>query len=452
MSWTRRQFLRTALTGAVAIPLVGESLATGVPRHRPSTNPHVDFPLLEDLERTCFDFFWTEADGHTGLIRDRALADGGDRRTMGSIAATGFGLTALCIGHERQYQSRARITERVRRTLRFIATQQEHVHGFLYHFVDIRNGRRKTNSEISPIDMAILLCGVLTCREHFHDREIQQYATAIYSRVDWPWALDGEQTFALGWKPERGFNHLRWDEYCESMMLYLLALGSPTHPISAECWHGFRRPWIHYGDYRFISTPAPLFVHQFSHAWFDFRGKRDDYTDYFTNSVIATQAHREFCRELSQTFPCYSGEMWGITASDSSTGYVVWGGPPMLGPIDGTIVPSAAAGSLPFLFSESMAVLQNLRGYYGKQIWQRYGFVDAFNPLTGWASQDVLGIDLGISMLMTENARSEFVWETFMRNPEVKTALDKAGFHSVQPHAPSFANALDPQVGLTMPD
>src|SRR5439155_16515031 len=250
--------------------------------------------------------------------------------------------------------------------------------------------------------------------------------------------LDRGNTFALDWTPEYGFSPLRWDSYCESMMLYLLAMGSTTHPISPECWRAFRRPKMVYGNHQFISSPAPLFVHQFSHAWFDFRNKRDDYANYFENSVIASRAHREFCAGLSERFPCYSGDVWGITASDSSAGYVAWGGPPMQGPIDGSIVPAASAGSLPFLFPESMAVLRNLRGYYGKEIWKKYGFVDAFNPLTGWVSKNVLGIDVGISMLMAENARTQFVWNTFMHNPEVTTAMERAGFRD-DSHGPLMA-------------
>jgi hypothetical protein len=211
-------------------------------------------------------------------------------------------------------------------------------------------------------------------------------------------------------------------------MLYLLAIGSPTFPISADCWSAVRRPKMVYGGRQYISSPAPLFVHQFSHAWFDFRDKHDDYANYFENSAVASHAHREFCAELGQKFPCYSGDIWGITASDSSAGYVAWGGPPLLGPIDGSLVPAAAAGSLPFTFRESMTALRNLRMQYGKQIWKKYGFVDAFNPLTGWASKYVLGIDVGISMLMAENARSEFVWNTFMRNAEAATAMERVGF------------------------
>jgi len=384
--------------------------------------------FLNELEHACFEFFWHEADPLTGLVRDRASADGGDKRRTASIAATGFGLTALCIGHERGYRPRAEIGERVQATLDFLLNHASHHEGFFYHFLDVHDGRRVRFSEVSPVDTAILLCGVLTCREYFESDSLRSMASQIYDRVHWPWALNGSSTFALSWRPEYGFSPLRWDTYCESMMLYLLAMGSGHHAIPAECWRSIRRPWMEYDKYRFISGASPLFIHQFSHAWFDFRGQHDDYADYFANSVLACEAHQSFCQELSRRFPSYGGGVWGITASDSQRGYVAWGGPPLQGPIDGTIVPAAAAGSLPFVFSDALGVLRLLRSRYGSQIWRRYGFVDAFNPLVGWSSRDVLGIDVGISLLMAENARSEFVWQTFMRNPEARLGMEKAGF------------------------
>jgi hypothetical protein len=438
MTLTRREFLRTLTIGSAILRFAGGGIATDVLLSKASAAASTNSELLDQLERASFEFFWNEADPHTGLVRDRAEADGGSRSRMSSIAATGFGLTALCIAHQRNYRPRAEITARVRQTLHFLE-HAPHVHGFLYHYVDMHDGRRFARSELSPIDMSILLCGVLTCREYFHDAAIRRAATRIYRRVEWPWALHDGDMFALEWKPEFGFSPLRWDSYCESMMLYLLAIGSPTHPIPAACWHSFRRPMLVYEDYQFISTPAPLFVHQYSHAWFDFRGKQDDYADYFANSVLASQAHRQFCQALSAQFPSYSPELWGITASDSRKGYVAWGGPPLQGPVDGSVVPAAAAGSLPFLFADSMVVLRNLRKRYGKQVWKRYGFVDAFNPLTGWVDHEVVGIDVGISMVMAENARSEFVWRTFMRNPEVQVAMEKSGFRPLRAPATLYS-------------
>ena len=168
-------------------------------------------------------------------------------------------------------------------------------------------------------------------------------------------------------------------------------------------------------------------MHQYSQAWFDFRGKRDRYADYFQNSVIATDVHRRFCVELGKQFPDYSDDLWGITASDSDRGYVIWGGPPAMGPIDGTVVPSAAGGSLPFLPQPVMRVLRNIRNHY-PQAWGTYGFVNAFNPLKGWYDSDVIAIDTGITLLMAENARTGFVWDTFMKNREAIQGMQRAGF------------------------
>jgi hypothetical protein len=169
-------------------------------------------------------------------------------------------------------------------------------------------------------------------------------------------------------------------------------------------------------------------VHQYSQAWFDFRGKQDDYVDYFKNSTIATEVHRRFCLELAKEFPTYSDDLWGITASDSEHGYVVWGGPPEMGPIDGTVVPSATGGSLPFMPQQTLRVLKYIRQHYSAGAWSKYGFVNAFNPLTKWFDSDVIAIDTGITMLMAENLRTGFVWETFMKNPEARRGLDRAGF------------------------
>jgi hypothetical protein len=212
------------------------------------------------------------------------------------------------------------------------------------------------------------------------------------------------------------------------MMIYLLGMGSFAHPLSVDTWNAWKRLTFEYDGLRYIGSFAPLFVHQYSQAWFDFRGKRDKYADYFQNSVIATEVHRRFCIELSKQFPDYSDKLWGITASDSQRGYVAWGGPPATGPIDGTVVPSAPAGSLPFLPQPVMRVLQNIRTTYG-QAWSRYGFVNAFNPLRNWYDTDVIGIDTGITMVMAENVRTGFVWETFMKNQEAQRGMQRAGFH-----------------------
>jgi hypothetical protein len=394
-----------------------------------STPPISDDQFLDNLERACFLFFWEQASDRSGQVKDRAAASGADTSTVSSIASTGFGLTALCIADQRGYMNSASIQTRVLATLNFLANQTN-VNGFFYHWVDMNSGQRSGTSEVSSIDTAILLCGVLICRQHFQNTQIQTLASQLYQQVNWPWMLNGGVTFSQGWTPENGFLATRWDTYSELMMLYLLAIGSITFPIASSSWDQFARPTLVYDGLTYITNyTAPLFIHQFSHAWFDFRNVQDVYTNYFNNSVTATQAHKLFCLSLAKKFSDYQDSLWGITASDTeNNGYQAWGGPPAMGPIDGSVVPSAAAGSLPFAPQICLPVLRNIYDKF-PQAWQRYGFVGAFNPLTGWYDPDVVGIQTGITMLMAENQRSNFVWDTFMKNPEVTSAMTAVGFH-----------------------
>ena len=432
---SRREVMRICGIGLLTSPL---TTLTGcgkrAPRSfvEPTGTPYqgTDEQLLDEIQRATFQFFWDEASQKTGQVKDRALANGNDSRMMSSIAATGFGLTSLCIGDQRGYGKSPEILERVRKTLRFLANDLPNERGFFFHFVHMETGQRWEKCELSSIDSSLLLCGVLTARQYFADQEIKDLATRIYARVDWPWMLNGGSTLSMGWTPESGFLNARWEHYCELMMIYLLGIGSPTHAIPASSWNAWTRPRIEYQGIEYISGNDPIFTHQYSQAWFDFRKKRDAYADYFENSVKATKAHKLFCLSLREQFPGYSENLWGISASDYVNGYTAWGGPPPQGPIDGSVVPCATGGSLPFLFEDCMRVLRNLRGRYREKAWVKYSFVDAFNPLTGWYDADVLGIDLGITMLMAENHRSGFVWNTFMKNSEAQSAMQKVGFHA----------------------
>lgn len=443
---TRRQVLRIGGMGLLAPPLI--TLASCQKHASPSFVPPngapfegTDEQLLDEIERASFDFFWNEASSKTGQVKDRALANGNDSRMMSSIAATGFGLTSLCIGHQRGYRKPAEILERVRNTLRFLANDLHNEHGFFFHFIHMETGDRWEKCELSSIDSSILLCGVLTARQYFADQEIQELATKIYHRVDWPWMLNGGKAFSMGWHPESGFLSARWEHYCELMMIYLLAIGSPTHPVDASSWNAWTRPKITYRGIEYISGNDPIFTHQYSHGWFDFRNKRDAYANYFENSVKATKAHKLFCLSLHDRFPDYSENLWGISASDYVKGYTAWGGPNAeggpIGPVDGSIVPCATGGSLPFFFDDCIRVLRNLRGPYREKVWTKYSFRDAFNPLTNWYDTDVLGIDLGITMLMAENHRSGFVWEQFMKDENVKRGMARAGFRAEDSQADS---------------
>jgi hypothetical protein len=388
-----------------------------------------DDAFLDDLERQGCLFFWEQASPGTGQVLDRARNDLGgarDRRSMASIASTGFGLTALTIADHRGYLPHAAVVERVRNTLQWHLNVLPEVHGFFYHFTDIETGARFRGSELSSIDTALLLCGVLTAKAYFADARIHSLAQQIFDRVDWLWMLNGGKTFSMGWQPDTGFLGVRWEHYCELMMIYLLAIGWPAHSVEPEYWNHFTRPVIHYAGFSYIGGNDPLFTHQYSQAWFDFRGKRDAYADYFENSVTATRAHKAFCLSYPKW---YNDDYWGVTASDSVGGYTVWGGPPARGPLDGSAVPAAAAGSLPFLPKECLAVLRAMRSNWGKHAWGRYGFVDAFHPAANWYDPDVIGINQGISVLMAENLRSELVWKTFMRNRECASAMQRVGFH-----------------------
>ena len=306
----------------------------------------MDEALLEEVESSAFRFFWEQANPETGIVRDRCNAVTPDKSDLGSIAALGFGLTALCIGDERRYVSHNEARNRALSALRFLWKKLPNHRGFFYHWANINTGERLWDSEVSSVDTSILLCGILTCRQHFQHSEISELALEIFNRVDWTWLSEDTRILPHGWTPETGFLQYRWDNYSEMMMMYLLGLGSSSHPLPAETWNAWKRTTFEYDGIRYIGSFAPLFVHQYSQAWFDFRGKRDRYADYFQNSITATDVHRRFCLDLAAQFPDYSDDLWGITASDSPRGYVVWGGPPATGPIDGTIVPCAAGGSL----------------------------------------------------------------------------------------------------------
>ncbi|HVF23402.1 MAG TPA: glucoamylase family protein [Pyrinomonadaceae bacterium] len=398
--------------------------------------------FIDDLQQRSFRYFWEQADPNTGLVPDRARMDRSplaeSHRDVASIAATGFGLTSLCIAADRNWISRREAIERARNTLRFFDARAFQQRGWFYHWLDAKTGERRWNSEVSSIDTALLLAGVLTVRQCFaSDAEILQLAGRIYRRVDFRWMLNGHPLLlSHGWKPESGFLKARWDTYSENTILYLLAIASPAHPIPAASWYALWRDRYRYDGHSYFTTiGVPLFMHQYSHAWIDYRNRREnrgDRIDYFQNSVAATLAHRAFCMNLVHDFPAYGPNVWGITASDSAKGYLAWGGPPRDPDIDGTIVPSAAGGSLMFTPELATTALRTMHERWPR-IFGRYGFVDAFNPKTGWTDTDVIGINVGIILLSAENMRSGSVWRWFMHNPEFPPALDRIGLRSRAP-------------------
>lgn len=396
-----------------------------------------DDAFLEDLQRRTFQYFWDNSDPKTGLTLDRTGTDGTppavgtSHYNVATIAATGFALSGYCIAADRGWVTEEEAKERTRNTLDFFANKQENKNGWFYHFVDQKTGERRWRTELSSIDTSLLLGGVLTVRKCFaEDKEIVALADKIYDRVDFQWMLNGDPyLLSHGWRPESGWIANRWRDYSEDSALYLLAIGSKSKPIPAQSWYARERNWQEYGNYRYLAAASPLFIHQFSHAWIDFRGKREKRTpfvDYFENSVQATRAQREFfIKDLSRDFPKYGPNMWGLTASDYKKGYVAWGGPPRHPETDGSVVPCAAAGSLMFTPDITLAALKEMKAVYGKTIYKRYGFADAFNPQDGWVDNDVLGIDLGITLLSIENLRSGKVWYWFMQNDEIRRALSR---------------------------
>lgn len=445
---SRRQMLRAtvAATGCTLVSAIGcggggSQHASSISAWPPALPVGIFAPsaadeaFLDELEQQGCLYFWEQANPANGQVLDHAGNNLGGAldtsTTQSSIAATGFGLGALCIADQRGYLPHAQIVARVQTTLDFHLNSMPQENGFFYHFNDLNTGQPLTGSEVSSIDTSILMCGVLTARAYFGDATITSLATQLYERVNWPWMLNGGLTFAQAWYPATGFSAARYDTYCELMMLYLLAIGSPTYPIAASYWKNFGRPLLSYEGYTYISSDSdPLFTHQYSHAWFDFRNKADAYANYFNNSIAATQAHETFCLGYpTPQNPWYAEDYWGITSSDYVQGYTAWGGPPAQGPIDGTVVPCAGAGSLVFLPNQCLAMLEALKATWGAAgAWGRYGFADAFHPTANWYCPDVLGIDQGISVLMAENLRTGLVWTTFMNNPECEQAMQLAGF------------------------
>ena len=440
---SRRMFLASgagaALSAQTALASPHRSKPLAVPYGRGSHLKSEDLKFLEDYEKRCFHYFWDQWDERTGLTLDRARLDGGPSSHVGSIGATGFGLTAFCIGAEHGWVPREQARQRVLTSLRFLGRHAFHDHGWFLHFMDAKTGGRRLDSEVSSIDTALLLAGVLTAQAYFSsDREIRLLAKQIFDRVDFSWMLNGNQALlSHGVQPGAGFIKSRWDCYSEASILYLMAIGAAHNAIPADSWYTWMRPEVHYEKWKFISG-GPLFTHQFSHAWVNFHHQVDQNgTDYFFNSQVATYAHRDFCMSLSHRYEDYGPNMWGITVSDSADGYVSWGGPPNAGPIDGTVVPCAAAGSLMFTPDICLPALRQMLSQYGGRIYGKYGFTDAFNPKPKdrklWINQDVIGIDVGISLLSIENLVTQNVWRWFSANPYTTAAMERVGFRISTP-------------------
>lgn len=382
---------------------------------------------LEEIERRAVMYFWEQANPENGLIKDRSTKD-----SPSSIAAVGFGLTALAIGAERGWLGKDEVYDRILTTLCFFRDSAEGEHGFFYHFLDMETGKRYrwpdgNLSELSSIDTALFLAGALFAGQYFRGTEVEQLAQELYKRVDWVWMLNGGDTLSMCWTPEDGFCDTRWADYSEHMIMYLLAIGSPTHPIPPEIWDAWKRPVENRYGLQYIHNPKEsLFVYQYSHAWIDFRDKHDKYADYWQNSINAIKANREFVLQHMDQYSTYEPNIWGITAGDGPDGYKNYGAAP--GNHDGTIAPYGMIASMPFVPELAQKGVETLAEKYADKIWGKYGFTSAFNVDRNWYSTQWIGIDEGIIALMLENYQSGFVWELFMQIEAIQQAMEKAGF------------------------
>ncbi|MEX0748277.1 MAG: glucoamylase family protein [Rhodothermales bacterium] len=422
--------------------------------------------FLDDLQKRTFGYFWETSNPENGLTPDRW-----PRESFSSVAAVGFALTAYPIGVENGYVTIGQARERTVTTLRFLweASQGPDekgttgYRGFFYHFLDMDTGLRFEKVELSTIDTALLMGGVLFAREYYDDEEIRSYADSLYERVEWTWAQPRAPLIGMGWHPERGFIQADYRGYDEAMLLYVLALGSPSHPVASSAWTAFTETneWDRYFGQEHVNF-GPLFGHQYSHIWIDFRGVQDEFMrskgiDYFENSRRATISQRNYAIDNPNRWNGYSGEIWGLTASDGpkDTTMVVdgvarrfhtyWARGASADGVsdDGTISPTAAGGSVPFASDIAIPALMAMREAYGDHIFGKYGFLDAFNPTftmpvsvqhgkvvpeLGWFDTDYLGIDQGPILAMVENHRSELIWKTMRESEPIVRGMCRAGF------------------------
>lgn len=395
----------------------------------PTLPPATIEEIIADEMRASFDYFWeqTNSDPESpgyGLVRDRWPGS----EDIASTAAVGFGLTAYVIGVEKGYISTEQGYERVDKTLDTLLAMDQ-VEGFFYHFVDMQTGKRAWESEVSSIDTAILMMGVLTAGEYFGGQAAEK-AQQLYDRVNWPWFIDeGREMYAMAYRPEKGFEGA-WDFYAEQLMLYILGAGSETYPTGEGPYYSFNRHRASYGQGEaFIhSWFGSIFTYQFSHAWIDFRDTTDKLgVNWFINSTQAVQAQVEFAEAMDEKYETIGPLAWGLSSSDGPDGYNgLYGAPPSgftndAHFIDDTVPPYGAIGSILFAPDPAKRAMQNYYSIEGLK--GPYGFKDAYNLSEGWFASDVIGIDKGISLLMLANYENNLVYSVTMKNPVILNGL-----------------------------
>ncbi|WP_337267915.1 glucoamylase family protein [Oryzifoliimicrobium ureilyticus] len=412
--------------------------------------------MVDRLQRSAFEYFLTYTNKENGLVPDTSF-----KNVPCSIAAVGFALSSYPVAVERGWMTREAAAEIVRTTLNFFANshqgKERHAsgyRGFYYHFLHMDTGHRAWNSELSTIDTALLIAGVLTAAEYFTDEgeeDIRETARFLYERVDWQWALNKGQLIAMGWKPASGFLRWRYEGYDEAILLYVLALGSPTHPIPSSSYRAFTTSyrWREFGGKPYLDA-GPLFIHLFSHAWIDFRDLQDQQMaahdwDYFRNTQQAIAVQRDYAERNPKGFVGYNSNVWGLSACDGPSplhrvrgnrkirffGYSARGAPN--GPDDGTLAPWCALASLPFDRDAALKGTQTIIETYPNLLMNGQ-FPGGFNPTIkttlpeGWIDDRTVAIDQGLLVVSVENARNDFLWKLMRGSEAIKTGLQRAGF------------------------
>ena len=379
--------------------------------------PADDEKFLDKVEHDTFLYFWENADPETGLVADTSQPG-----APSSIAATGFGLTAICIGQSRGWITYDDAYKRTFRTLKTFKNKLKSEHGFYYHFVNMKTGQRMWDSEVSSIDTALFLAGALFAAQYFKGTEVERIVHYLYNRTDWQWMMNGKKIMCMGWNPEKGFLDAYWDWYNEGLIAYVLAIGSPTHPIPPESWYNWRRAKGEYGGHKVVySFFGSVFTYQFAHAWIDFRNIYEGDLNYWQNSINAAQASKQFCINNSHKYTGYGETGWGLTAGDGPDGYKGYGALPAEVLVqDGTVNPYGMVASMPLVPDIALRSIKGLYEKYGDKVYGRYGFKAGFNVNRNWWSDICIGIDQGVSVLMIEDYRTGMVWDYFMRNNCVK--------------------------------
>lgn len=433
------------------VTAVNASSQTSSPSATVFTTPAAfpsDAAFMDYLQQANFDFFWYNANPTNGLIPDRSA--NGAPYSPCSIASVGFGLTAIGIAIDHGWITRSQGAARVMTTLNTFwngpqgtnTTGEIGYNGWFYHFLDMNTATRSGSSELSSIDTALLLGGILYSKQYFNgtnatETGIQTTASGIFNRVNWLWFapdVPGTNGVRMGWLPGSGFStYGDWIGYDEGMMIYLLGMGASNNPLPAGCWNYWtsQYDWATYFNESFVIFP-PLFGHEYSHCWIDFRHVGDAYMNaenstYFENSHRAALAQQAYCIDNPLGWTGYSADIWGLTACDDPSGYAAHGAPPAEDD-NGTIAPTAPGGAMAFAPEISLPALEYMYSAGRLKIWTAWGFTDAFNFSANWYDTWEIGIDQGPIVIMCENYRNQSIWQLFMQNPEIQRGLQAAGF------------------------